>query len=147
MGNNPGDEHSRGGGGDYAPFAAAYEPADRRWRWLESTVCLQQEAYGRTQPDTVTGQAIALKENLLAALVELAGEVPREFHWKFWAHDEPWINREKLLAELVDVGHFLANMLCAVGVTDAEWEEAYQAKQAENRRRQSDGYTVQKGVE
>ena len=81
---------------------------------------------------------------LLAALVELAGEVPREFAWKFWAHDEPFINREKLLDELVDVGHFLANMLDAIGVTDAEWEAAYQAKQAENRRRQKDGYAVRK---
>lgn len=143
MGNNGSegvDERGRG----YAPFEAAYAGSQRRWRWLESTRRLQQEAYGRSQPDSVAGQALALKENLLAALVELAGEVPREFAWKFWAHDEPFINRQKLLDELVDVGHFLANMLDAIGVTDDEWEAAYQAKQQKNRQRQLDGYTVRK---
>lgn len=141
MGNNPVEEPGRGGGG-YAPYEAAYER--RGWRWLASTVRLQRDAYGRSPQDSVAGKVATLKENLLAALVELAGEVPREFHWKFWAHDEPWINREKFLAEIVDVQHFIANMLIEVGVTDDEYEAAYQAKQAENLRRQKDGYTVRK---
>lgn len=70
------------------------------------------------------------------------GEVPREFSWKGWAHDEPFVNREALLGELVDVGHFLANCLVAIGVTDREWEAAYKAKQETNRQRQRDGYQV-----
>ena len=120
---------------------------ESRWRWLESTVALQREAYGREQPKDVPSQTQAIKDNLLAALVELAGEVPREFAWKFWAHDEPWINREKFLDEMVDVGHFLANMLIAVGITDEEWELHYRMKQEVNRRRQIDGYNVRKGTD
>lgn len=116
----------------------------RGWRWLESTKALQSEAYGWTPPEDAAGQAQSLKENALAALVEIAGEAVREFHWKFWSHDEPWVNRENLLKEIVDAQHFLANMLVTIGVTDDEYEAYYQAKQDENRRRQREGYLVRK---
>lgn len=75
--------------------------------------------------------------------MELA-EASREFSWKSWARDVPFYRRDRILAELVDVAHFIANMLVAMGVTDEEWEEAYRAKQEENRRRQRDGYTARK---
>jgi len=42
----------------------------------------------------------------------------------------------------VDVGHFLANCLTAIEVTDDEWEAAYQAKQRVNRERKKSGYYV-----
>lgn len=45
----------------------------------------------------------------------------------------------------MDVNHFIANMLVAVGVTDEEWEAAYRAKQQVNRDRQaSKAYTARK---
>ncbi len=78
-------------------------------------------------------------------MVELAGEVPREFHWKYWSHTEPFVNRSAVLEEIVDVMHFLANMLIAMGVTDGEFEEAYQAKQAINRARQEAKYIASQG--
>jgi hypothetical protein len=123
------------------------DTAGRRWRWLESTRVLQREAYGWEPPTDPAGQAASLKENALAALVEIAGEAVREFHWKFWSHDAPWVNRENLLNEIVDAQHFLANMLVTIGVTDEEYERAYRAKQAVNRKRQLDGYRVQKIIE
>lgn len=43
--------------------------------------------------------------------------------------------------------HFLANILIAVGVTDDEFERAYQAKQSVNRARQRDGYVAAAGKE
>ena len=73
--------------------------------------------------------------------MELA-EASREFSWKAWARDVAFYNRDRLVAELVDVSHFIANMLVAMGVTDEEWEAAYRAKQQINRQRQLDGYTV-----
>lgn len=88
-----------------------------------------------------------MKENLLAAAVELMGEVPREFHWKYWSHTEPFINRDRVLDELVDVLHFIANMLVAIGVTDDELEAAYQNKQAINRYRQREKYIASQGKE
>ena len=118
----------------------------KRWRWLESTVTLQREAYGFDWTDVgVTTELIAanLKDNLFAALVEL-GEVSREFSWKSWAHDKPFVHRQKSIEEIVDAAHFLANMLIALDVNDEEWEAAYQAKQAVNRQRQLDGYSARK---
>lgn len=57
------------------------------------------------------------------------------------------MNRERVLDELVDVLHFVANMLVAIGVTDDEFEAAYQQKQAVNRQRQLDRYVAASGKE
>jgi hypothetical protein len=75
-----------------------------------------------------------------SALVSEAGELLAEFGWKPWAQPRGWVNRENALKEAVDVAHFLANILCAIGVTDEEWVTAYQAKQEVNRQRQREGY-------
>lgn len=117
-----------------------------RWRWLESTRELQREVYGWEPTTDVAAQATSLKENALAALVEI-GETFREFHWKPWSHDEPWVNSQRTLEEIVDVQHFLANMLVTLGVSDQEYELAYREKQVRNRKRQADGYRVQKMIE
>lgn len=113
----------------------------QRWNWLESTYALQREAFKMRLP-------LAPNTNYLAdyvvmnhsALVSEASELLAEFGWKSWAEPRGWVNRENALKEAVDVAHFLANILCAIGVTDEEWITAYQAKQGVNRRRQSEGY-------
>lgn len=76
--------------------------------------------------------------NHTAAVVELS-EFMQEVGWKEWATPRGWVNRDAALGELVDVGHFLANLLCALDVSDAEWEHAYRAKQDVNRRRMRSG--------
>lgn len=124
------------------------EPLWQDWRWLDSTVSLQRdyfrfdwETLGRT-PELV---AASLKDNSFAILVELA-EGSVEYSWKHWARDEPFVNRERVLAELVDVGHFVANMLVALDVNDDEWQAAYMEKQEKNRRRMRSGtYSAKKG--
>ena len=140
-----------GGGGncDFEGECKDCSPSERGWRWLESTVALQREAYGfEWHGDESAGEiASSLKDNLLAAMVELSGEVPREFHWKYWSHTEPFVNRVTLLYELVDVLHFIANMLIAIGVDDEELEIAYKAKQKINRQRQADKYVAAQGKE
>ncbi len=75
----------------------------------------------------------------------MTGEVPREFHWKYWSHAEPFVHRDRVRDELVDVLHFVANMLIAIGVDDDELEEAYREKQAINRQRQIDSYIAAQG--
>ncbi len=145
-----------GGCGDGAGDDCSYECQDcsqvdhvYRWRWLASTVTLQREAYGfEWTGDESPGQvASSLKDNVLAAAVELTGEVPREFHWKYWSHTEPFVNRDRVRDELVDVLHFIANMLIAIGVDDDELEEAYQQKQYINRMRQHEKYIASQGKE
>lgn len=136
------------GGGDRSQSRGEGDSEDERaWKWLESTEALQREVYGfdwdviGRDADTISQ---SLRDNCFAAAVELLGEVPREFSWKYWAHDKPFVNRDRLIGEIVDVGHFIANMLVAVGCTDEEWEDAYQEKQRVNRQRQLDGYSAKK---
>lgn len=57
------------------------------------------------------------------------------------------MNRQRVLDEIVDVLHFVANMLVTIGVTDDELEAAYQAKQEVNRQRQRDRYVAAQGKE
>lgn len=47
----------------------------------------------------------------------------------------------------MDVLHFIANALVAIGVTDDELEEAYREKQRINRERQATGYVAASGKE
>lgn len=121
----------------------------RRWRWLDSTVRLQREAFGfdlDEMHDDAEAQAAAVKENILAAIVELV-EMLNEVKWKYWSHEEPWVRRDRVLKEAVDVNHFVGNALASVGITDDEYEEAYRAKQQENRDRQKRKYVSQQAEE
>lgn len=111
------------------------------WKWLDSTYALQREVYGYDLPlaENTSGMADYVTWNALA-LVKEVSELTDEVGWKKWAEPRGWVNRENALKEAVDVAHFLANILCAIGVTDDEWVAAYQAKQAVNRERQRAGY-------
>jgi len=120
--------------------------SEEEWRWLRSTLTLQTEVFGYTLPvQDPTALSAYLSWNLLAAYQEL-GEIGVEFSWKPWAVDEPFAARERIRDEIVDVMHFLGNMLVAMGVSDEELEEAYQTKQAKNKRRKESGaYSARKG--
>lgn len=130
------------------------QEAEPAWRWLESTVALQSEAYGfdydklRDPGETVVLSAHQYYNtwNALAAMIELA-EMTIEFKWKPWAVADPvFVNTARLLEEAVDVGHFIANLLTGAGVTDEQYVAAYKAKQDKNRRRAASGsYSSRKG--
>lgn len=111
-----------------------------KWQWLETTRRLQEESFD-VHYDSMTGHELAdyVTYNSAALSCEL-GEFLQEIGWKPWANPRGWVNREKALGEAVDIGHFLANLLCAIGVTDEEWETAYRVKQQINRERQQNGY-------
>lgn len=96
--------------------------------------------------DWPDGMAAAVKDNVLAAMVELV-ELLNEVKWKYWSHEEAWVRRDRVLKEAVDVNHFIGNILCAVGITDDEYEAAYRAKQEENRQRQRDKYVSAQALE
>lgn len=129
------------------------EPA---WQWLRSTYGLQVGTYGYDldwfaeglrlgAPSVIKELARYIDWNMTAAVQELA-EARVEFSWKPWAVDDPFVNRERLINEMVDVNHFIGNVLTAMGVTDEEYEIAYQAKQQKNRERAASGsYSAIKG--
>lgn len=111
------------------------------WEWLQSTRELQETSYG-IDYDELTGDELAdyISWNATALTVEL-GEFMQECGWKPWAHPRGWVNRDEAADELVDIGHFLANLACAIGMTDEEWQKRYRRKQGINAQRQRDGYT------
>lgn len=113
----------------------------KSWRWLDSTYALQRDVYGHELPLTPDTHELAdyVQMNALAAVDEIM-EMLGEVGWKPWATPRGWIRREHFMKEGVDALHFIANMLCAAGVTDDELREAYRAKQGVNSRRQELGY-------
>lgn len=111
------------------------------WNWLASTRALQEEAFGKNfdKPFDPDEFADSIVMNSMALIKEL-GEFMDEVGWKDWIAPRGWVNREQAVGELIDVGHFLANLLVRLDVTDREWEERYRAKQQVNRNRQRTGY-------
>jgi hypothetical protein len=107
------------------------------WNWLASTRTLQTEVYG-IDLSNLCGDELAdyISENALGLTDELH-EALAEVRWKTWATNRGTLDRERFVSELVDAGHFLANLLVAVNVTDAEWQSRYREKQERNRQRQA----------
>lgn len=117
-----------------------YVRSEDPWRWLESTRHLQQEAFHDYDwPKQGDALARSVIENHTSLVTEL-GEALNEVGWKPWTRNRGWVNREAFIRELVDAGHFLANLLMAVGCTDEEWERLYREKQDINLKRQREGY-------
>ncbi len=111
--------------------------------WLSETKLLQVQAYKKDPGDA--GDVLAwltyIREQSLAAFVEL-GEFISTLKWKPWAA-EPRTptdeEREDAVEEMVDVLHFVANDLVALGVTDSELNRAYIRKMQKNRERMATG--------
>jgi dUTPase len=119
-----------------------------KWKWLESTHELQTKTYRydfgeiAVDPEQLS---YYLLWNFFAANQELA-EAAVEFSWKPWAIDDPFVNTERILNEIVDINHFLGNVLVVLGISDKQYEAAYRAKQDKNRRRAVSGnYSAKKG--
>ena len=112
-----------------------------RWHWLAETRKLQIEAFGK-DPAQLRGDELA--DFVIwnhTALVDEMSEFLGEVRWKPWAKgDRGLADRHKAIGELIDAAHFLANLAVAMGATDDEWEQRYEAKMEINRQRQRDGY-------
>lgn len=116
--------------------------------WLKETADLQQECYGADYsvfhsdaPADLNATIDYMRWNMLAIDDELA-EMRQAMSWKPWQHDDPYLDRDELVKEAVDVLHFVANIICAAGATDDELDEIYLTKMEKNRARQRDGYRV-----
>lgn len=107
--------------------------------WLNSTLDLQRSAYD-VDPPYLEGDERAdfIRWNVLAATDELH-EALGEVGWKPWATDR-YFNRDAFVGELIDVMHFIANLLVTAGVTGDELSQKYHSKQSRNRYRQEVGY-------
>jgi len=108
--------------------------------WLNSTLDLQRSAFEIDPPYLKEDErAEFIRWNVLAAEDELH-EALNEVGWKPWATDR-YFNRDAFVGELIDVMHFIANLLVTAGVTGDELSQRYHSKQQRNRYRQEIGYT------
>lgn len=107
--------------------------------WIESTAELQARFFEGDPADFNQEEVIQfLIWNSFAVEDELH-EMMQEIGWKPWATSNH-INREAALKEMVDLLHFVGNILRALRVTGKELTIAYKAKQFKNAMRQVDGY-------
>ena len=116
--------------------------------WLDKTRDLQKNVYHidytkfeGDSPDNLNDLIEYIRWNMLAIDDELA-EMRQAISWKPWQHDEPYANREEVIKEAVDVLHFVANIIVAVGGTDDVLDSYYLAKMEKNKQRQLKGYKV-----
>ena len=108
--------------------------------WLNSTLDLQRTAFDVDPPYLDDEErAEFVRWNILAATDELH-EALNEVGWKPWATDR-YFNRDAFVGELIDVMHFIGNLLVTAGVTGEELSQRYHSKQQRNRYRQVVGYT------
>jgi dimeric dUTPase (all-alpha-NTP-PPase superfamily) len=73
------------------------------------------------------------------SLIFEVGEAGNEIAWKPWATSDH-VNHRAYRAELIDVMHFLFNLMLLDDMTPDEIYEGYVAKQRVNRQRQAYGY-------
>lgn len=122
---------------------------------LSAQEILQRDTYGFnfTFHDYVDGEIVIppmtdehrmafIREQSLALIKEL-GEALDETGWKPWASSRH-LNVEPYVGEVVDVFHFMLNLLLVTGVSPAimaeKFSEKFFAKQVLNAQRQHDGY-------
>jgi len=111
--------------------------------WLNETARLQKSAFGidfdelRSDPEAL---ADYFHLNITGAFTEVA-EVAELIRWK------PWTNKRgirpnpvHIAMEVVDVMHFLANILVAADAPASLLEYEYRRKIEENEKRQAEGY-------
>ena len=113
---------------------------ERRWRWLADTRYLQTHSYG-VDPAHLKGDELAdfVTWNSVALIDELH-EFLGEIRWKPWAGERGEVDRNAAIGELVDLLHFAANLLAAMGCTDDELETRYREKSRLNAKRMASGY-------
>jgi hypothetical protein len=108
-------------------------------QWLETTRDLQREYYdGDPAEFKDDARADFILWNVLAATDELH-EALQEVGWKPWATGRGWMNRDAFVGEMVDVMHFVANLLVTANVTGEELSQAYMDKVHRNEARMASG--------
>lgn len=114
--------------------------------WLETSEDLQR-AFG-VDWDKLRSNPAQLAEyltwNMTAAYEEL-GEFSHELPWAPWKKGRGELTDEarlRAIEEMVDVLHFLGNLLVALAVTDGELSTAYADKQRTNRARLESGRSL-----
>lgn len=106
---------------------------------------LQRQSYD-VDPRELTGEERVefVRWNVLAAMRELGEALNQVNGWKPWQTERDEAgklkDRDEFVEELVDVLHFLGNLLLVASVSDDELDEIWKRKQFVNAKRQELGY-------
>lgn len=108
--------------------------------WLGSTLDLQRTTF-KIDPTGLHGDELAdyIRWNVLAATDELHEYLQECPIWKPWSKNQQ-VNTIEAVNELVDVLHFIANLLVMHGVSGEQLTALYHNKQEVNAMRQLAGY-------
>lgn len=100
---------------------------------------MQTTSFG-ADPMTLEGEERVqyIKDMVLAATDELH-EALGEVGWKPWATSRH-VNDEALKGELIDLLHFVINLMLVAHLTPEEIHHRYFVKAARNKQRQAEGY-------
>lgn len=116
---------------------------DRLTQMFRLQYLLQTETYDINLHEMTDEQRIQfIKDNILAATDELH-EAMAETGWKPWATSRH-INEDAYLNEIIDLWHFVMNLVLATGhhpdFLAEQFHQRYMAKRRKNIQRQEDGY-------
>lgn len=100
---------------------------------------LQEDSYGFNFDTMTEEERVLFAKDQILALLDEGHEALAEIGWKPWATSRH-MNRDAFVAELVDVWHFLMNLLLSARVTPHEFFSLYVAKNEKNAKRQREGY-------
>lgn len=118
--------------------------SDRLSKMFELQHELQVQSYGVMPRRMTRDERIQYVKDMTLAAVHELGEALDETDWKPWSVSSRGINVDAYVGELVDVWHFLMNLMLAAGYEPAvaadKLYEGYLVKRGINRQRQLDGY-------
>lgn len=114
--------------------------SDRLDEMMEMQRKLQQEAYGINPGELDMPQKIKYIKDMHMGMMSEMSELLNEITWKPWTSGDLDINGDGYRKEIVDVWHFMMNLMLAVNMTPYELYNMYVQKRAVNLRRQQNGY-------
>jgi dimeric dUTPase (all-alpha-NTP-PPase superfamily) len=101
--------------------------------WLARAKRTQIRVFGGDPARLDPEARLAWTRNMVLGLIVEATEVLGEVKsWKWWRPDDSGFDRQAYIMELVDVVKFAGALAVAVDCTDAEWNQAWSAKDAIN---------------
>ena len=103
-----------------------------------------QQSYGSVPQRMRRAEHIQYVKDMTLAAIQELGEALNETNWKPWSVSSRGINVPAYVGELVDVWHFLMNLMLAAGYDPADAADAlyegYLVKRGINEKRASEGY-------
>lgn len=114
--------------------------SDRLSQMLGMQRNLQQEAYGFTPDQMTPDEKIQYIKDMVLALTDELHELLAEVDWKPWTQGVRKVNEDGAKKELVDIWHFVMNLMLVTGMSTDDLYKMYMRKRQVNVDRQKNAY-------